>query len=361
MSNSSAGQFFAPGSILTLFLTVDQAVFECNAYILKPFVPFTKSQVLLVELQPHISGIPSSVILKVYDPRFINDRERRPPTSVFPGRPWSLSLEIAAAERRKAIARNERLDDEADYVDFDGVLWEEEFYRTTEDAFDSELAAYSRLQDLQGVGIPRCYASGNLAVDPLRPISPRVLALEYVPGESLTTINPSSVPRSLARSLITTVCSFASHGIIHCDLRPDNILFSQQTPRVVVIDFGQSILRGDKSDSEWESVVRAEGDENHVKLLLHKAGIRYLDPFFPQIFPNPRGANHWNALVKMQGQRWCVPTEDWTGPDGVKLDNPIKWKLRDDVASWLTAKQAGLLTGVDPPRPGSPDYVPVIP
>ena len=157
------------------------------------------------------------------------------------------------------------------------------------------------------------------------------------------------------------MCSFASHGLIHCDLRADNILFSQQPSRVVVFDFGQSALRGDESDSEWEFAVKAEGDENHVKQLLHKAGIRYFDPFFPKIFPNPNGANHWNAMVKVRGQRWCVPTEDWMGPDGVRLDNPIKWKLRDEVASWLAAKRAGLLTGVDPPRPGSPDYVPVIP
>ena len=61
-------------------------------------------------------------------------------------------------------------------------------------------------------------------------------------------------------------------------------------------------------------------------------------------------------MVEREGQRWCVPTEDWAGPGGIKLDEPIRWKFRDDVASWLTAKQAGLLTGVDPPRPGSPDY-----
>ena len=82
-------------------------------------------------------------------PRFINDRERPSPF-----RPWSLSLEIAAAERRKAIARNDDYD-ELCYGDFDELLWEEFFYRTTEDAFNSELAAYSPLQDLQGVGIPR--------------------------------------------------------------------------------------------------------------------------------------------------------------------------------------------------------------
>ncbi|KAF8352336.1 hypothetical protein F5887DRAFT_1068668 [Amanita rubescens] len=70
------------------------------------------------------------------------------------------------------------------------------------------------------------------------------------------------------------------------------------------------------------------------------------------------GADYWNSMVNTQGQRWCIPTEDWTGPGGIKLDEPIRWKLRDDVASWLAAKQAGLLTGVDPSRPGSPDYVP---
>ena len=50
--------------------------------------------------------------------------------------------------------------------------------------------------------------------------------------------------------------------------------------------------------------------------------------------------------------------QDWMGPGGVKLDEPIQ--LRDDVASWLAAKEVGLLTGIDPPRPGSPDYVPLV-
>ena len=274
-----------------------------------------------------------------------------------------MSLEIAAAERRKAIARKERLDDydEMNYVDFDELLWEEFFYRAAEEAFDSELAAYSHLQDLQGEGIPRCYASGNLIVVILSvPYLLTVIALEYIPGESLSTINPSSVPRSLARSLITTVSSFASHGIIHSDIRTGNILISLQPPWAVVIDFGQSALREDESDSEWESAVTTEGNEKLVKRLLHDAGIRYSDPFLPHIFHGPRGADHWNAMVKLRGQRWCVATEDWTGLDGIRLDEPIKWKLRDEVASWLAAKQAGLVTSVDPPRPGSPDYVPVV-
>jgi len=273
MSNSSADQFFAPGSILTLLLTIDQAVFECNASILKIFIPFTKSQVLLVELQPRISRIPSLIILKVYDPRFIKDCE--PTSSGFtPGHPWSLSLEIAAAEHRKAFACRECFD----YVDFEGVYWENGFYGFTEDAFDSELAAYSCLQDLQGVSIPRCYASGNLAVDLLRPISPHVLVLEYIPGETFSTITPSSVPRLLARSLITTVCSFASHGVIHCDLRKDNIIFSQQPSRVVVIDFGELKLCKNESDSKWESAVTKKGGEAHMKQSSGIWGPTYSNP-----------------------------------------------------------------------------------
>ena len=75
-----------------------------------------------------------------------------------------MSLEIAAAERRKAIARKVRLDDydEMNYINFDELLSEEFFYRAVEEAFDSELAAYSRVQDFQGEGIPHHYASGTL-------------------------------------------------------------------------------------------------------------------------------------------------------------------------------------------------------
>ena len=203
--NSSA-ELFGLGYILHLSLTIDQAIIECKASILKPFLRFTKSQALLVELQPPISGIPSNIVLKIYDPRFINDRDRI--SDHIPNRPWSLSLETVAAERREAITRNERLDDydENNWIDFDELPWEEDFCRNTEERLNSELVSYSPLRDLQGDGIPRYYASGNLAVDPLRPISPHVLALEYIPGESFRTINP----RSVSRSIITAISILAT-------------------------------------------------------------------------------------------------------------------------------------------------------
>ena len=134
-------QFFAPGSILTLFLTIDQAVFKCNASILKPFIPFnTKSQVLLVTASYIRNTIPRN-------PRGIRPALCRSCTLPLLSRPsLVVVLEIATAEHRKAFSpRTEPFD----YIDFEGVL-EDFFYRPTEDAFDLELAAYSHLQDLTG-------------------------------------------------------------------------------------------------------------------------------------------------------------------------------------------------------------------
>ena len=69
MSNSSADELFSLGYILHLSLTINQAIIECKASVLKPFLSFTKSQALLVELQAPISGIPVNVVLNIYGPR----------------------------------------------------------------------------------------------------------------------------------------------------------------------------------------------------------------------------------------------------------------------------------------------------
>ena len=41
---------FAPVTILFLFSTVNREAFKCNTCILRPFIPFTKCQVFLLEL-----------------------------------------------------------------------------------------------------------------------------------------------------------------------------------------------------------------------------------------------------------------------------------------------------------------------
>ena len=91
MSNSYADELFALGRILHLSLTINRVIIECKASLLKPFLPFTKARSYLSSYSL-ISGIPSNVVLKIYDPHFINDRDRI--SDHIPNRPWSLSLDV---------------------------------------------------------------------------------------------------------------------------------------------------------------------------------------------------------------------------------------------------------------------------
>jgi serine/threonine protein kinase len=333
---------------------------ECTATVIKPFLPITKSQVFLVDVHGALNGVPSPMILKIFDPRFLEDR-----IGHSRDHPWSLENELAAAERRAAVIRGDRQDDydQEDFFDFDEVLWEEYAYREMQLAFQLELAAYTRLRQLQGDGIPRCYGFGTLHPDIQCPVVPNVF-LEYIRGESLSSVDPTTISRGLARTLITTVHAIGVYGVIHNDLRAENIIFSPAKPetptKVYVIDFGHYGLREDESDSDWEECVYTLGDETRVRRHLSDLGVRDPDPQRPQIYPKPGGAVAWNRWAETEGRRWCEPvSEQWDGPECVKLVEPIRWKLRDEVTAWLDARDAGLLVGAAPPRPGSPDFIPL--
>jgi serine/threonine protein kinase len=276
----------------------------CTATVVKAFTPFTQSQILLVNVHG-CAAVSNPAILKIYDPRYMNDREQAPPS--LPRRPWSLELEIAAAQRRDAITRGEREDDYEDGDrSADPVLFEEQLYRAATDAFETERAAYEHLHALQGIGVPRCYAAGT--VHPAsgdanypRPINPSFLLLEYVEGFDLSTVDAKLVPRTLARRLLLTVHELGQCGVVHGDLHKSNIIFSHgpahstDAPfsRVVILDFGQAILREDEvGDDDWNELVESEGDFRRACLHLHQAGIRDEDPVLPHIFPNPAGPSH---------------------------------------------------------------------
>jgi hypothetical protein len=103
--------------------------------IMKPFLLFTKSQVFFVrpELEPPRNGLPSELILKVYDPRFLDDRIP-PLTSNLPSQLWTLMSVTESAHYRREIAEGKRPDDftmSLLYGDKEAepYLWEEHFYR----------------------------------------------------------------------------------------------------------------------------------------------------------------------------------------------------------------------------------------
>jgi hypothetical protein len=281
----------------------------CTATVLKAFLPPTQSLVLLVGVE----GCPTlahPAILKIYDPRYMNDRTRPPPYD----RPWSLELEMAAAKRRDAVARGEHVDGpDTDAEDDDGiqsnkdksvtyearVLFEEKVYGFAISAFESEHAAYERLHALQGDGVARFYASGTVRLPSPdkshpRPIQPPFILIEYLPGPDMNTVDATLVSRGLARRLLHTLHYIQSHGVVHSDLHQSNIIFThaitQPSPppytpfsRAVVIDFGQAGIRdGTIDDEEWENIIAFEGDFYRACKYLHDAGIRYESPVNPK-------------------------------------------------------------------------------
>jgi serine/threonine protein kinase len=365
----------------------------CTATVLRAFLPVTQSLVLLVSVEG-CAALEHPVILKIYDPRYMKNRKAPPPHD----RPWSLELEIAAAERRDTVARGERVDghetdadddkedeedDESDSNESVGydtrVLFEEELYDLAHRSFETEREVYERLHVLQGDGIPRCYASGTVCLPSpdksrARPIQPPFLLIEYVDGPALHSVDAKLVPRGLARRLLHTIRHIESQGVVHSDLHKSNIIFAHNVTqpsrppsapfsRAVVIDFGQAGIRDATMDDEqWKDVLRFENDFGRVCKHLHEAGIRDESPVRPKTSPYVSTkfriiqvqymiiGVQWNEWAEKH-QRWCEPTEEWIGFDGEPLKEPILWKLKPEAASWLENRDPD---DPDPPRPGSP-------
>jgi len=264
-----------------LSVCLDDATNPATFHVIRSFIPFTKAQVYLVRPDPN-THLPSQVILKVYDPRFLDDRY--PDSSRLPSRPWTLQAESVAAEKRAQIASGE--DDDDFHVDLlygdeeaDPSLWEEHFFRSMKECFESELEAYKRLDDIQGRTIPKFFGAGRLIPNPLdsRAIEPPAVLIEYVPGVSLCDIDPVLVRRDLYEPLIVAVATFSKHGVFHDDINQNNILFTpaEAPNRAVLIDFGCAALRdAEEPDEEWDQAVQFANDVGRLRLSLEqKLGI----------------------------------------------------------------------------------------
>lgn len=251
-------------------------------YVIRSFLPFTKAQVYLVRPEPK-TDLPSQVVLKVYDPRFLDDRY--PATDRVPNRPWTLHAESVAAQKRAQVASG-KVDDDFhidllyDEEEADPSLWEEHFFRLMMECFESELEAYKRLKDMQGRTIPKLYGAGRLLPKPpdSRAIEPPAVLIEYIPGVSLNDVDPILVRPELYKPLIAAVATFSKHGVFHDDVNQNNILFTpaQAPNRAVLIDFGCAALRdAEEPDEEWDQAVQFANDVGRLRLSLEqKLGIK---------------------------------------------------------------------------------------
>src|SRR5947209_14559226 len=81
---------FPTGFSVSLFLDGEQA--PTTFRIKDSFIPFSQGQIYLVESDSH-GEFPPTLILKVYDPKFVNDREY----NKYPQ--WTLATESLVAEK----------------------------------------------------------------------------------------------------------------------------------------------------------------------------------------------------------------------------------------------------------------------
>ena len=186
------------------------------------------------------------------------------------------------------------------------------------------------------------------------------IIVENINATPLPSVDPSSHNfSSLGHSLMAAVYSFSSHGVIHNDMRSDNILVSPN--RIVLIDFGQAILRGDTEDEEhWAERVNEEEEVEGLRRILHHREIRDCTPYIPTKWY--RGFFHFNRNVSLQRESWRkrwydqVGTIPEKGDDKDESEEPACWTLKKEVQAWLNSRPCPP-ESFKVPRPGSPNYI----
>lgn len=258
---------FPSGTALSLRL--DGENISTTFHVVRSFAPFTKAQVYLVRPEPY-SDFPSQLVLKIFDPRFLDERF----SDYRPSCPWTLAAESLAAQKRE---QGEVPDDfiiyQVDNDEREPWHWEAHFFRLLEDSFESEVLAYKRLVELQGQSVPKFYGSGRLSITPpqSRAIAPGAVLIEYIPGVTLRDIDPSLVLPKLYQPLMKAVIRFDELGVIHFDINENNIMFTppEAPERAVILDFGYACLRPEgASDEEWANSLK--GDPSHLRISLEK-------------------------------------------------------------------------------------------
>ena len=273
--------YYLPAATLTLKLAPDDT--PCLVEVIKPFTPFTISQVLLCQPAKFIDEssyptpiqLPDTFIVKVYDPKYMDNRL---PFKSRPARPWSLEAEQAAATRRegKGCSGRDASYNLADWPEEeeDKTGWEEWYFQSAEDQYYHESGAYKHLESIQGTTVPRCYGYGTLDL-PERAIFPHVLVIEYISdAETLEKVDPACVSLELAQSLVNGIKEVNRLGVVHTDLNPGNILFSprDQPTRAVVVDFGHAGLREEEEDDEsWREVLEENDDPHWMRVHLKRS------------------------------------------------------------------------------------------
>ena len=257
---------FPTGSSLSLSL--DGKNTSTTFYVIRSFTPFTQGQVYFVKSDPD-SGFPRELILKVYDPKFLDDRR------LEPYEPWTLAAESLVVQKweQGQISSDFNIFDLDDDVEMESWHWEAQLFCSSERSFRTEVAAYKRLLKMQGQFIPEFYGCGRLLPTPpeSRAIQPRAILIEYIPGVTLRDVDHMLVHPELYRPLMGAVACFDSLGVNHYDINANNIMLAppKAPKRMVIIDFGFAGVRQEgMTEEEWGNGLK--GDVGLLRISLEK-------------------------------------------------------------------------------------------
>ncbi|KAK0443592.1 hypothetical protein EV421DRAFT_1903608 [Armillaria borealis] len=253
---------YLPGTKLQLqFQLQGSKAFEpLAATVVKRFEPITVGTVLLV--QRHSDN--EKVILKLADRR-LGYRSNNKGVDTMP---WTSSIDghLRRAVRdiqTGAIPNWFELINDSDNQP-DEELWEDWMFEVGTwlgkmDCYDTELTSIDFCIDCKST--------------PLHPITDVVegLALEYIPGVSMENLKPGiDVSEQEAERISSEVLEGlraieAENCLLHNDVHTRNVVVPEGNRSAVIIDFGQAIIRTERSDEEWLSVVHGGADTRFMR------------------------------------------------------------------------------------------------
>jgi serine/threonine protein kinase len=207
---------------------------------------------------------------------------------------WSDDIEKAfmnSVESGAMVLFLRKLNTVPNFVDDTGEDWDDAeneafLHNELRKCFDAEVATYTRLQNYQGICIPRLLAVVNTNDQPFprftlnqvdaRLYHKRGILLEYVHGFTLTDVAqhaPKSSWQGIVNKAVETVQILGDHNILNKDVRPDNFMVvpKNDTYQIFMIDFGQCRFRdANESDDEWGRAKWREDEEGAVARVMQQ-------------------------------------------------------------------------------------------
>ena len=239
----------------------------------------TMAPVMLVTFNTP-AGPPTRAVLKLFDRRFGSSLRRNRHDEHIPCRVQDEEAFKALLLQEKPVpfTRNneerEKEEDELELLSFLGASawldepdgqanYEFELWHQSCEYYQTEVRAYNRLQDLQGVVIPRMYASVRLPCECGVPrldyfFSPYGILLQWIDGPNLydypdDMVSPAGLTEIVQRA-VNGAYQINERGIVLNDSGPRNVAVDKQLQRPYIVDLAQCVFEEDFYEEDLEDI-----------------------------------------------------------------------------------------------------------